>query len=70
MINKDKILSKIFDDDPLGILNVKAKVSNKVTSDERLEASFEELNKFVDENKREAEPNIANVSEYKLYSTL
>lgn len=70
MINKDKILSKIFDDDPLGILNVKAKVSNKVTSDERLEASFEELNKFVDENKREPEPNIANISEYKLYSTL
>ncbi len=70
MINKDKILSKIFDDDPLGILNIKAKVSNKVTSDERLEASFEELNKFVDENKREPEPNIANISEYKLYSTL
>ena len=69
-MNKDKILSKIFDDDPLGILNVKAKVSNKVTSDERLEASFEELNKFVDENKREPEPNIANISEYKLYSTL
>ena len=70
MINKDKILSKIFDDDPLGILNIKAKVSNKVTSDERLEASFEELNKFVDENKREPEPSIANISEYKLYSTL
>ena len=70
MINKDKILSKIFDDDPLGILNVKAKVSNKVTSDERLEASFEEINNFVDENKREPEPNIANISEYKLYSTL
>lgn len=70
MINKDKILSKIFDDDPLGILNVKANVSNKVTSDERLEASFEEINKFVDENKREPEPNIANISEYKLYSTL
>ena len=69
-MNKDKILSNIFDDDPLGILNVKAKVSNKVTSDERLEASFEELNKFVDENKREPEPNIANISEYKLYSTL
>ena len=69
-MNKDKILSNIFDDDPLGILNVKAKVSNKVTSDERLEASFEELNKFVDENKHEPEPSIANISEYKLYSTL
>lgn len=70
MMNKDKILSEIFDDDPLGILNVKARVSNKVTSDERLESSFEELNKFIDENKREPEPNIANISEYKLYSTL
>ena len=70
MMNKDKILSEIFEDDPLGILNVKAKVSNKVTSDERLESSFEELNKFIDENKREPEPNIANISEYKLYSTL
>ena len=70
MKNKDKILSEIFDDDPLGILNVKARVFNRVTSDERLESSFEELNKFIDENKREPEPNIANIFEYKLYSTL
>lgn len=70
MKGKDKILSEIFDNDPLGLLNVKAKVSNKVTADERLEASFEELNEFIDNNKREPEPNISNIPEYKLYSTL
>lgn len=69
-MDKDKILEEIFEDDPLGLLNVKPKSSNAKTADERLLSSFKEINEFVEKHKREPEPNPSNISEYQLYSRL
>jgi len=69
MQDKDKILDEIFRDDPLGILNVKAKVEAQ-SADERLVASFLEISDFYKNNKKEPEPNISNIAEYKLYTRL
>lgn len=68
MEDKDKILDEIFSNDPLGLLNVKPKTSNIKTADERLIASFDEINEFIKINKRE--PNAANFSEFQLYARL
>lgn len=70
MEDKDKILDDIFNDDPLGLLNVKPKTSNAKTADERLSSSFNEINEFFEKNDREPEPNPANISEYQLYTRL
>lgn len=70
MEDKDKILDEIFRNDPLGLLNVKPKTSNVKTSDERLSASFEEINDFISKNEREPSPNPSNITEYQLYSRL
>lgn len=70
MEDKDKILDDIFSNDPLGLLDVKLKASYAKTADERLSASFEEINAFYETNKRAPEPNTANISEYQLYSRL
>jgi hypothetical protein len=68
MEDKDKILDDIFSNDPFGLINVKPKTSNVKTADERLSASFEEINEFISKNDRE--PNLSNISEYQLYSRL
>lgn len=70
MEDKDKILDEIFSNDPLGLLNVKPKTSNVKTADERLSASFEEINDFISKNEREPAPNPSNITEYQLYSRL
>jgi len=70
MEDKDKILDEIFNNDPLGLLNIKPKNSNVKTADERLSASFEEINAFIAKNDREPAPNPSNISEYQLYSRL
>ena len=70
MVDKDKVLDEIFNNDPFGLLNVKPKSSNVRSSDERLNASFEEINAFIENNNRQPEPNPANISEYQLYSRL
>jgi hypothetical protein len=70
MEDKDKILDEIFSNDPLGLLNVKPKTSNVKTADERLSASFEEINDFFAKNEREPAPNPTNPTEYQLYSRL
>lgn len=70
MEDKDKILYEIFSNDPLGLLNVKPKTSNVKTADERLSASFEEINEFISKNEREPAPNPSNITEYQLYSRL
>lgn len=70
MEDKDRILDEIFSNDPLGLLNVKPKTSTVKTADERLIASFEEINDFIAKNDREPEPNPSNISEYQLYSRL
>lgn len=69
MQDKNKILDEIFNDDPLGILNVKAKVKAQ-SADERLVASFQEISDFYKNNKKEPEPNMSNIAEYKLYTRL
>lgn len=69
-MDKDSILDEIFNNDPLGLLNVKPKKSNTRNADERLLASFQEINDFVANNSKEPEPNPSNISEYQLYSRL
>lgn len=69
-MDKDKILDDIFNNDPLGLLNFKPKNSNARTADERLLASFQEINNFIDSNKKEPTANPSNISEFQLYSRL
>ena len=70
MKKKYKSLTEIFENDTHGLLYEKRKVTNEVTSDERLRASLEDINKFIDVNKHEPGANISNMSEYELYSKL
>lgn len=70
MKDKQSILKEIFENDPFGLLIVKPKKSATRTSDERLAASFDEINDFIENNEREPKPDPTNISEYKLYSTL
>ena len=67
MINFEEELNKILKEDPLGIL--KTKVSNPISIDQRLKDSFEEINVFIDENKREPEKT-TDILERKLFSRL
>jgi len=67
---KDEVLDEIFNNDPLGLLEVKAKVSNVRTGEERLLTSFKEINSFVEKNGREPEGSLSNIVEYQLYSRL
>jgi len=69
-MDKDKILDDIFNNDPLGLLNFKPKISYAQTADERLLASFLEINDFFASNKKEPGPNPGNISEFQLYSRL
>lgn len=63
-------LKKLIEDDDLGLLKVKPKVQQQCTADERLIASFDEINKFIDDNGREPQSSMANIIEYQLYSRL
>ncbi|MCB1158531.1 MAG: hypothetical protein KDK45_13590, partial [Leptospiraceae bacterium] len=70
-MDKDKVLDEIFMNDPLGLLNIIPRKSNTHTEDERLIASFLEINEFITINKKEPEAtSLANISEYQLYSRL
>lgn len=69
-MTKEDLLNAIFDNDPFGLLTSKPKKSAARTSDERLAASFDEINHFIESNEREPKPDPTNISEYKLYSTL
>jgi hypothetical protein len=69
MSNKKNIsLDDIFKDDAFGLLDSTAKPSNVRTADQRLIDSFEDLNAFIDKNKRE--PNTLSMSEYGLFARL
>ena len=70
MLDKKTVLDEIFGDDPMGILVVRPKASLARNADERLIASFQEINDFIDENGKEPTANMANISEYQLYSRL
>lgn len=65
-MSKKKTLEDIFNDDDLGILDTKAKVSNVKSEDERLIDSFQEINAFFEKNKREPKADVFVVSERSL----
>lgn len=69
-MDKERILNAIFDDDSMGLLDVSAKSSSVRTPDERLLASFLEINDFVDRIGEEPGANLKSVSEYQLYTRL
>jgi hypothetical protein len=64
-----KTLDDIFDDDPFGLLNVKAFSSNGRNEDERLVLSFEEINDFYEKNQREPHAD-DGIQEHTLFSRL
>ncbi|MGH2509656.1 MAG: GIY-YIG nuclease family protein, partial [Ktedonobacteraceae bacterium] len=63
-------LRKLIEDDDLGLLTVKPKVSAEASAAERLRASFLEIADFVRKNGREPAPNKADIKEMMLYSRL
>ncbi len=67
MIDFESELKKILSDDPLGLL--KNRSPQPITTDHRLKDSFEEINKFFDENGREPIEN-NDITERKLFSRL
>ena len=67
MIDFKLELYKILKEDPLGILNIR--VSRPITADQRLKDSFEEINKFIDENGKKPEQS-NDINERKLFSRL
>ena len=68
MAKKKLTIDDIFDDDDFGLLESKVKSSTVKTDDERLIDSFEEINVFIDKNKRE--PSKSSMSEYGLLAKL
>jgi hypothetical protein len=68
MVKKKLTIDDIFDDDDFGLLDSKAKTATVKTDDDRLADSFEEINIFLDKNKRE--PNKSSMSEYGLMAKL
>jgi len=69
MINFDKELEAILRDDPLGVLAVKPKSSSVMGADERLVASFAEINAFMEEHGRQPAKS-RDIKERRLYSRL
>ena len=67
MIDFESELRKILSDDPLGIL--KNQSVQPITTDQRLKDSFEEINKFIDENGTEPIES-TDITERKLFSRL
>jgi hypothetical protein len=69
-MDKNKVLDDIFGNDEFDILNVKPKIANAKNEDERLSASFNEVNDFFEKYNKEPQPNPGNISEFQLYSRL
>lgn len=67
-MDKNQILNEIFANDPLNLLEVKAK-SSIISNDDRLLGSFEEINNFYEENNREPTKSNDRI-ERQLYSRL
>lgn len=64
-MKKRLTLEEIFANDELGLLEVKPKNSNSITADERLIASFQEINDFLSKNNREPEVG-TDIQEHRL----
>ena len=69
-MDKNKVLDDIFNNDEFGILNIKPIASGAKNEDERLSASFNEVNDFFEKYNKEPQPNPTNISEFQLYSRL
>ena len=69
-MDRNKLLNEIFDSDELGLLNIKPSSSPVRNEDERLVASFSEINLFYERNNREPEYEEDDVFELQLYSRL
>ncbi len=69
MIDFEKELADILENDVLGLLDVKPKASAVMSADARLIASFEEINAFVEEYGREPAKSQV-ISERRLHSRL
>jgi len=68
-MDKDKKLQEIFENDPLGLLNIKPSSSPTRNEDERLDASFQEIIDFYEKNNREPEQG-GSIQEHQLFSRL
>ena len=69
-MDRNKLLNEIFDSDDLGLLNLKPSSAPSRNEDERLVASFNEINFFFEKNNREPEYDETDVFELQLYSRL
>lgn len=69
-MDKDKVLDEIFNSDPMGLLDVKPKKTLTLSVDERLTASFQEINNFFEKRNKEPQLNAENISECQLYYRL
>lgn len=69
MIDFEKELALILQDDPLGLLEIKPKTSSVISADDRLISSFEEINHFVREHGTEPAES-RDISERRLFSRL
>lgn len=67
-MEKDDLL-KILQDDDMGLLNVKPK-RNAIGVDERLLASFQQVNDFYRQHGKEPESNPSNILEFQLFNRL
>ena len=67
-MDKEDILNSIFENDPLGVLEIKTK-NPVITADDRLIASFEEINAFYEQHDREPQKN-TDMNERGLFSRL
>jgi hypothetical protein len=68
-MDKDKKLQEIFENDPLGLLNIKPSSSPTRNEDERLDASFQEIIDFYEKNNREPGQG-GSIQEHQLFSRL
>ena len=67
-MEKDDLL-RILQDDDLGLLSIKPKRS-AITVDERLLTSFQQINDFYRQHRREPESNPSNILEFQLFNRL
>jgi hypothetical protein len=63
-------LDDIFNDDPFGLLNIKPAASVARNEDERIVASFQEINDFYEKNNREPQRGMGNIMEHQLCTRL
>lgn len=68
-MDKQHVLDEIFGNDPFGLLNVKPPNTTARNADERLLASFEEINTFFIEHNHEPQQG-GNIQEHQLYARL